>query len=707
MVVLAVILFLITILFPMKNIPVRFAIFSLLIFATSLNTFAQNTKELFSRPGLSIGAYHFNFFGGTWSTSYRYAKDTLLCGDTLLVFDLMRNTNDHVFLSIQGDKVYQQYPDNSGCPLTLVYDFGLQTGDTFSAPGGPIFTVVETGHKTLLNGETRRYLKLSANPMFPSYSIEWIEGIGDVTLGLLPFFADFEGYDQFVCARDASGDLWFDAAATDILCDSLLCATPFAAFSFTNTDDQTLSFINHSENASIWHWDFSDGTVSNEQNPQHTFTESGCYDVCLTVATTCSSQSQKQCHPVSAGSERRWKELPFPDSVGYLISVDFPTPDTGWVLNPQSIWKTNDGGHSWQQQTLPPVVPGVTRSLLRIRMFDTQLGIICGGNYGSSDLKTNILVTHDGGATWQEHNQGSTKWLHDAMLNSNGEGYAVGGYTQMLYTGDFGENWSEIPLPVLVLLDDILYWSGDTLYGFGHKGLGPDFEPALSKTFDGGLTWEVVVLTGHPVMYRRSLFLDAKEGWLPGGVGYLFHTTDGGTTWNTNNFNETRSTSAVDFANKENGWAVGTQGLILHTTDGGSNWIRENCGYEEAFLSVSAPADNVAYTVTNKGKVLKYCGSNCTTTATEAPPDTGDLIRLLTRPNPATTYIEIRLGDEEAFRDGDKILVSNSLGQQITTFKYTGATVSLDVSFLPSGWYCLQLLRNGATLARGVFVVVP
>jgi hypothetical protein len=37
-------------------------------------------------------------------------------------------------------------------------------------------------------------------------------------------------------------------------------------------------------NIDAWHWDFGDGSFSNEQNPSHQYDEAGSYKVCLTVA---------------------------------------------------------------------------------------------------------------------------------------------------------------------------------------------------------------------------------------------------------------------------------------------------------------------------------------------------------------------------------------------------------------------------------------
>lgn len=45
----------------------------------------------------------------------------------------------------------------------------------------------------------------------------------------------------------------------------------------------TLKFVNRSQNATSYAWDFGDGETSTEQNPEHTYAEAGAYVVTLTV----------------------------------------------------------------------------------------------------------------------------------------------------------------------------------------------------------------------------------------------------------------------------------------------------------------------------------------------------------------------------------------------------------------------------------------
>ncbi|MGB4931279.1 MAG: PKD domain-containing protein [Chitinophagales bacterium] len=58
---------------------------------------------------------------------------------------------------------------------------------------------------------------------------------------------------------------------------------PEAAFSYTGNPD--VAFTDLSTNTpTAWEWNFDDGFTSSEQNPSHTFTSNGTYNVCLTAS---------------------------------------------------------------------------------------------------------------------------------------------------------------------------------------------------------------------------------------------------------------------------------------------------------------------------------------------------------------------------------------------------------------------------------------
>ncbi|MEO5907236.1 MAG: peptidylprolyl isomerase, partial [Saprospiraceae bacterium] len=62
------------------------------------------------------------------------------------------------------------------------------------------------------------------------------------------------------------------------------CATPVARFSINAEHKEapaTIDFINQSQNAETYLWNFGDGTESTEENVTHKYPHSGKYDVSL------------------------------------------------------------------------------------------------------------------------------------------------------------------------------------------------------------------------------------------------------------------------------------------------------------------------------------------------------------------------------------------------------------------------------------------
>jgi PKD repeat protein len=70
---------------------------------------------------------------------------------------------------------------------------------------------------------------------------------------------------------------------------------PVAAFSaspLTGNVSSSTTFTDSSQGASIWLWDFGDGTNSTLQNPIHSYTSDGTYSVNLTVTNDAGSDSE-------------------------------------------------------------------------------------------------------------------------------------------------------------------------------------------------------------------------------------------------------------------------------------------------------------------------------------------------------------------------------------------------------------------------------
>jgi len=65
--------------------------------------------------------------------------------------------------------------------------------------------------------------------------------------------------------------------------DKILPVADFNAFTVSGYAPFSVQFTDLSQNANGWNWNFGDGATSTEQNPAHTYSSAGNYDVNLTV----------------------------------------------------------------------------------------------------------------------------------------------------------------------------------------------------------------------------------------------------------------------------------------------------------------------------------------------------------------------------------------------------------------------------------------
>ena len=99
---------------------------------------------------------------------------------------------------------------------------------------------------------------------------------------------------------------------------------PVAAFSAVNNDTLTVDFTDLStNNPTTWLWNFGDGTTSTIQNPSHTYSSGGNYQVTLTAGNACGTRDSTFTVYVSGIGI---------DEPGFAAGINMqPNPSTGFV----------------------------------------------------------------------------------------------------------------------------------------------------------------------------------------------------------------------------------------------------------------------------------------------------------------------------------------------------------------------------------------
>ncbi len=111
--------------------------------------------------------------------------------------------------------------------------------------------------------------------------------------------------------------------------------------------------------------------------------------------------------------------------------------------------------------------------------------------------------------------------------------------------------------------------------------------------------------TGY--LYRLH-FINANEGWIGADSGKIFHTIDGGNTWNVLNTGSPSGIGGIFFLSSTHGWAIGGPSTsIYRTTDGGATW-------NSSFPGSSYSLQDVWFTSTTEGCAVGFHGSFYKTT---------------------------------------------------------------------------------------------
>ncbi len=305
----------------------------------------------------------------------------------------------------------------------------------------------------------------------------------------------------------------------------------------------------------------------------------------------------------------------------YPTGMEFISADQGWIAETRSslslagptvLFRTTDGGHSWQSQ-LTWDGPGPAQ--IRFSPDGVQ-GLVVGRG------GVPLFTTGDGGAHWQRQQIPSQLRSADLIhfLDAR-EGWIIGylnestpGVAGVFHTTDGGQHWTQTArLDVnqvfsygqrggslqasLMFRDSSTGWlTPGTISGTDI----PVVEPHLYMTHDSGRSWSVQTLASPAGAGLNSTnaslslphFFSQQQGILvvtqfstppvgPGQPGpplqatYVYSTTDGGATWTTprrlvlpGGFDSFGTITAVD----ANNWILTSNGRMSRTTDSGGHW---------------------------------------------------------------------------------------------------------------------------------------
>lgn len=330
-----------------------------------------------------------------------------------------------------------------------------------------------------------------------------------------------------------------------------------------------------------------------------------------------------QVESIAIAQQYGWTKIAQPTTL-FISTVSFVDSSNGWIGTigssfGKSILATNDGGHTWQQQT--------TSENLNVQSFsfiDQKQGWSV-GNVGNAFGY--ITHTSNGGQTWQEQRQLLYRRYNGLGVHNLLEATVTGGLDSFFTTAGLivrttngGQRWQEQRFLKGIGKADFV----DSQRAWAIARTDSD-SIRFIRTIDGGRVWEIlpydfsVEIFGTP----HFDFIDFLRGWAVGrGNGFtedpvVIGTYDGGITWKRIYKFPSDGTSGgpgqIAFADTLNGWIFadgfvngGLAGVIYRTVDGGRNWTREAFSYRLAWPSGQALDLNHVWAGTTTGEVWRY-----------------------------------------------------------------------------------------------------
>lgn len=249
---------------------------------------------------------------------------------------------------------------------------------------------------------------------------------------------------------------------------------------------------------------------------------------------------------------------------------------------------------SWQDPLQSPAMPterAHKNLLLDIVRADNRL--IAVGTHG------HIIVSDDHGMSWQQARVPVTATLTAVYFPSGQYGWAVGHDGVILHSNDGGLSWVK-------QFDG--YVANDAIVAAAHKRVQrAEQQLALAEESGDALAIEDAELrlenaqfglddaqydasTGSTKPFLDVWFYDARQGFAVGAYGMIFHTADGGQTWEDATARipnpDRLHLNAISVVGPQSLVVVGEMGLLVRSDDLGQTWHKQVSPYDGSLFGM-------------------------------------------------------------------------------------------------------------------------
>lgn len=290
---------------------------------------------------------------------------------------------------------------------------------------------------------------------------------------------------------------------------------------------------------------------------------------------------------------RNWTILPSGTDLA-LYGVKFVDENIGWMVGQDGlILNTQDGGKSWQKQESNATFTEPDGTSKRAYLFNID-AVDANTAWAVGD-RSMLVSTTDGGKTWRSRKvpmeadlsggqslAAADPIFYDVRFVSPQEGWIVGEFGKVMHTTDGGETWKEQTRSLMQGTEFFDLLDLPTLFGVyardAQTAVAAGLEGHIART-SNGIDWSYSQTDGGEFklvdpLYDIVLFQDGG-GWAVGAAGQVVKHDPDSDIWRRAEIGQDVLTwlRAVDFSDPQHGWMVGGFGLIFRTTDGGTTWL--------------------------------------------------------------------------------------------------------------------------------------
>jgi photosystem II stability/assembly factor-like uncharacterized protein len=118
-----------------------------------------------------------------------------------------------------------------------------------------------------------------------------------------------------------------------------------------------------------------------------------------------------------------------------------------------------------------------------------------------------------------------------------------------------------------------------------------------------------------------TCFATDRDGWMVGELGRIFHTTDGGETWERQDAGTKRPFLAIACLDARTVWIAGKEGIVYGTTDAGATWTPAKTGSSRHLFSLQFPTRERGHGAGDFGTMIHTEDAGRTWTVQQVPPE--------------------------------------------------------------------------------------